>query len=66
LTEDIPYGLAAWSRLGEQVGVDTPTMKALVTLANAALQQDFWQMARTPAQLGLAGLDKFAMLDYVA
>ncbi|MFN8493088.1 MAG: NAD/NADP octopine/nopaline dehydrogenase family protein [Caldilineaceae bacterium] len=66
LTEDIPYGLAAWSRLADQLGVATPTMKALVTLASAALQQDFWQMARTPEQLGLAGMDKFAMLDYVA
>lgn len=66
LTEDIPYGLAAWSRLADQLGVATPTMKALVTLAAAALQQDFWQTARTPDQLGLAGMDKFAMLDYVA
>ncbi|MCX6047120.1 MAG: NAD/NADP octopine/nopaline dehydrogenase family protein [Chloroflexi bacterium] len=66
LTEDIPYGLAAWSRLGEQIGVATPTMQALITLASVALQQDFWQTARTPEQLGLAGLDKFAMLDYVA
>lgn len=66
LTEDIPYGLGAWSRLGDQLGVATPTMQALVTLASAALQQDFWQLTRTPAQLGLAGMDKFAMLDYVA
>jgi opine dehydrogenase len=62
LTEDVPYGLAAWSLLGEQLGISTPVMKSLVTLAGVVLQCDFWQSARTPAQLGLAGMDKIAML----
>jgi len=66
LTEDIPYGLAAWSRLGAQVGVATPLMDALVTLAGVALGQDFWQLARTPERLGLAGMDATTMLRAVA
>jgi opine dehydrogenase len=66
LTEDIPYGLAAWSLLGTQLGVNTPMMQALVTLAGAALDQDFWSQARTPAKLGLVGMDKDALLDFVA
>jgi opine dehydrogenase len=66
LTEDAPYGLAAWSLLGEQLGVSTPVMRSLVTLAGVVLQCDFWQNARTPAQLGLAGMDKTAMLDAVS
>jgi opine dehydrogenase len=65
LTEDIPYGLAAWSRLGAQLGVATPLMQALVTLASAALGRDFWAMARTPEQLGLAGLNAEEMIRYV-
>lgn len=63
LTEDIPYGLGAWSSLGKQLGVATPLMDALVTLASVALGQDFWQLARTPEKLGLAGLDAGAMLQ---
>ncbi|HMN29360.1 MAG TPA: NAD/NADP octopine/nopaline dehydrogenase family protein [Caldilineaceae bacterium] len=62
LTEDIPYGIAAWSLLGAQLGVATPLMQALVTLAGAALQQDFWSLARTPERLGLAGLDREEMV----
>lgn len=65
LTEDIPYGLAAWSLLGAQVGVTTPLMQALVTLAGATLQQDFWSQARTPARLGLAGMERTALLQHI-
>lgn len=65
LTEDIPYGIGAWSALGRQVGVATPLMDALVTLAGVALKQDFRQMVRTPAQLGLADMDAEAMLQFV-
>lgn len=65
LTEDIPYGLAAWSSLGKQLGVATPLMDALVTLASVALGQDFWQMARTPEKLGIAGMNADEMLRTV-
>lgn len=65
LTEDIPYGLAAWSCLAKQLGVATPLMDALVTLAGVALGQDFWRLARTPAKLGIAGLDVGQLLQYV-
>jgi opine dehydrogenase len=65
LTEDIPYGLAAWSLLGAQLGLATPLMQALVTLAGVALQQDFWAQARTPARLGLAALDRNELLQSV-
>ena len=65
LTEDVPYGLAAWSKLGEQLGVACPTMRALVDLASAAVGIDFWECARTPEHLGVAGMGKKAMLDYV-
>jgi opine dehydrogenase len=66
LTEDIPYGLGAWSRLAAQLGVATPLMDALVTLASVALGQDFRQVTRTPEKLGLAGMDVGEMLRYVA
>ncbi len=65
LTEDVPYGLAAWSKLGEQLGVACPTMRALVELTSAALGIDFWERARTPEHLGIAGMGKQAMLEYV-
>ena len=62
LTEDSPYGLATWALLGEQLGVACPAMRALVDLTGAALGVDFWQTARRPEHLGLAGLDRRGML----
>jgi opine dehydrogenase len=64
LTEDVPYGLATWALLGEQLGVATPTLRALVDLTSAALGIDFWKSARTPRDLGIAGLGREALLEY--
>jgi opine dehydrogenase len=65
LTEDVPYGLAAWACLGEQFGVATPVLRALVEVASATTGVDFWKAARTPHDLGIAGLGKEALRDYL-
>lgn len=62
LSEDVPYGLATWALLGDALGVDTPTIDALVTLASAVLGTDFRAFARGLEELGLAGLDAAGML----
>jgi opine dehydrogenase len=61
LTEDIPYGLGAWSRVGAQYGVETPVMRALVELGSAVMGFDAWQAGRGPGELGIAGLDRAAL-----
>jgi opine dehydrogenase len=66
LTEDVPYGLASWSALGEQLGVAAPTMHALIQLASVAVGIDFWKSARTPRDLGIAEKDAEALLRFVA
>jgi opine dehydrogenase len=55
LTEDIPFGIATWCLLGEERGIETPVMRALVALGSAVTGHDFWRSARTPADLDLAG-----------
>ena len=65
LTEDVPYGLAAWAELGAQFGVSCPTLRALVELASSALGIDFWKAARTPRELGIAGMDKRTLMEYL-
>ena len=65
LTEDVPYGLAAWVQLGLQVGVACPVMRSLVDLISKTLGIEFWQAARTPADLGIAGMGKEALLAFV-
>lgn len=65
LTEDVPYGLAAWILLGEQFGVACPVMRSLVELNSATLKIPFWESARTPDDLGIAGMNKVALLEFL-
>jgi opine dehydrogenase len=64
LSEDIPYGLATWSQLGDRLGVKTPVIDALVTLASATLGQDFGSQTRDLSALGLDQLNDEAMRAY--
>ena len=61
LTEDIPYGIATWSALGTQFDVPTPVMSALTDLGAAVTGQDLRAATRTPADLGIAHLDRDAL-----
>ena len=65
LTEDVPYGIAAWAQLGKQYGVSCRTLRALVDLASEVLGVDFWDSARTLEDLGIAGMSKKALLKYL-
>ncbi len=65
LTEDVPYGLAAWVHLGERYDVACPVMRSLVELNSAALGIDFWKSARTLEDLGIAGMSKDALLSFL-
>ncbi len=57
LTEDVGYSLVFLTDLAARVGVQTPTMQALITLASVVLGRDFRaEGARTLATLGLADL----------
>jgi opine dehydrogenase len=63
LSEDVPYGLAAWATLGEQFGVACPVMRSLVEVASATTGQDFWRSARTPEVLGIVGMSRERLLE---
>lgn len=63
LTEDVPYGLVTWAALAAQVGVATPVMDALITLASAVLGTECRAEGRSPADLGLDGLTAAAIAE---
>ena len=65
MTEDVPYGLASWARLGEQIDVHCPVMRSLVELASKTLGTDFWASARTPDTLGIAGMTASELVRFV-
>ena len=56
LTEDIPYGIVTWSRLGSHYGVETPVMKALVAIGSIITGSDEWRRGRSLEDLGIAGM----------
>lgn len=56
LSEDVPAGLVPMASLGRALGVPTPTMDAVITLASTIHAVDYWATGRTVERLGLAGL----------
>jgi opine dehydrogenase len=65
LTEDIPYGIAAWSLLGGQYNVQTPLMRAFVEIGSIVMGFNAWERARTPKDLGIAGMDREELKAYL-
>lgn len=54
--EDVGYGLVFLQKLGEQIGVDTPAISAVITLASVLMERDYAAEAcRTMETLGLSG-----------
>jgi len=65
ITEDVPYGLATFCLIGKQVGVEMPLTRGLVEMAGSAAGHDFWKEARTPRDLGIAGMDVDQLRRYL-
>ncbi|MEW6522748.1 MAG: NAD/NADP octopine/nopaline dehydrogenase family protein [Bacillota bacterium] len=53
LTEDVPWGLVAYSSLGKLTGVPTPVSDAITTLASVLNGEDYWSSGRTLESMGL-------------
>lgn len=61
ISEDVPMSLVPIASLGDQLGVPTPTLKAMIHLGSVLHDQDFWTEGRTTEHMGLAGLDVAAI-----
>ncbi|SET15202.1 opine dehydrogenase [Natronincola peptidivorans] len=53
LTEDTPCSLVALSSLGKALGIDTPVMDSVITLASALVDENYWETGYTVEDLGL-------------
>ena len=57
LNEDVGYGLVFMSGLAQQIGVETPTIDAMIQVTSVLMNRDYaGEALRTPATLGIAGL----------
>lgn len=55
--EDVGYGLVFMHSLGQQIGVETPCISAVIQLVTLMMERDYLgQAKRTMATLGLSGL----------
>jgi opine dehydrogenase len=55
ITEDVPYALVLASSIGDEVGMDTPVIDALIAIASAVTKTDWRAKGRTLAVWGLEG-----------
>ena len=59
LNEDVGYGLVFMTRLARQIGVETPTMDAIIQLTSVLMNRDYAAEAlRTPQTIGIDGLSE--------
>ena len=57
LNEDVGYGLVFLSNLARQIGVDTPTINAMIQVTSVLMARDYaGEALRTPEMLGIAEL----------
>lgn len=57
--EDVGFGLQVLAKLGEMLKINTPITSAVITLASALVNVDFWtEKNRTLEEMDIADLDK--------
>lgn len=65
ITEDIPIGCNIYSQLGRALGVATPVIDSMITLACAILKRDLLKTGYTLDDLGIGGMDRARMNEYL-
>ena len=65
ILEDVPMGLVPMEAFGEFYGVSTPTISALISLANSLVGEEFRVSGRSFARLGLTGFTHSKMESYI-
>ena len=65
ISEDIPFALVAVSALGSAVGVETPTIDALITVASKANQEEYRVTGRSLKNLRLDGLNREGIINRI-
>jgi opine dehydrogenase len=61
--EDVGYGLVFWQKLGEQIGVETPCISAIIKLVSVLMNRDY--SAEEKRTMKTLGLSKYPVEDLV-
>lgn len=65
VTEDIPYLIVPCCSLGSLLSIPTPMMFSCITIAGAYNGEDYFSSGRNIKALGLEGMDKNEILNYI-
>lgn len=65
VSEDVPFGYKPVALIADALGVDVTLTKAVISLSSALTDTDFMKMGYSIEELGLAGLNKEEMIDYL-
>jgi len=65
VTEDIPIGAVMYSSLGKMLGVPTPISDALIAIASAVNETDYYKEGRTVERLGISGMSVKEINEYL-
>ena len=65
LVEDGPYTLVCMASVAGLVGINTPLMDSIVNLAGALKGEDYWNTGRTLEKIGLNGMTKDEIKEYL-
>ena len=64
-TEDIPYGLVAWSDLGKMLGIPTPLIDAFIEIGAIIINQKPRETGRTLEKMGIDGMSLDELRAYL-
>lgn len=64
-TEDIPYGLVAWSDLGKMLNVPTPLIDAFIEIGSIIIDQKPRETGRTLEKMGINGMSLNELKKYL-
>ena len=65
LTEDIPTGVLPIMELGKAAGVPTPLFQSMISVIESLLNMDFHTEGRSLKNLGLDGMNKEEIVNYI-
>jgi hypothetical protein len=65
LEEDLRYFYVSLSQLGDSLGIPTPITKSILTVMSTMININYWEGATTLEDIGLAGLNKNQIIEYV-
>lgn len=64
-SEDIPFGIASWAKLGHALDVNTPIMDSMVNMGTVILENDCWEMGHSLKDFGIDGMDLETLKNYL-